>query len=467
MFSKKMNKRRGSLSTRLTIWYAAIFTLSSLMVLFIFYLRISAITMENTNDELIEEYHDYCDLMGSEGREAVFNELDNDILEEAQESIFFRLISMNGQIFKSSDMTEFGPVRVSKEALDDIHDGADYVIETMVLPEHAFDVQSIYGLVGPDIVFNMGVSLEDNYEYLSIFRNLILLLMIPLVLIAAIIGWFLAYQALKGVGDVTKTAMEISKGAIAKRVEVKQKCHEIDRLAGAFNDMLDRIQILIKGMREMNDNVAHDLRSPLTRIRGIAEMTLMGKESTEDYKAMAANTIEECDKLIDIIDTIMDITETEAGVKQFRTEKIDIIPLIHSACELFDPLAKDKAVRLVTVLPDSLIIEGNRGKMQRLITNLLENAIKYNKQDGTVTISVTQDEQRVNIQVSDTGQGIAEKDLPRIFERFYRCDRSRSEVGIGLGLSLARAIAKAFGGNITVRSVKNQGSSFLVELPIS
>jgi signal transduction histidine kinase len=261
--------------------------------------------------------------------------------------------------------------------------------------------------------------------------------------------------------------MEISKGAIAKRVEVKQKCHEIDRLAGAFNDMLDRIQILIKGMREMNDNVAHDLRSPLTRIRGIAEMTLMGKESTEDYKAMAANTIEECDKLIDIIDTIMDITETEAGVKQFRTEKIDIIPLIHSACELFDPLAKDKAVRLVTVLPDSLIIEGNRGKMQRLITNLLENAIKYNKQDGTVTISVTQDEQRVNIQVSDTGQGIAEKDLPRIFERFYRCDRSRSEVGIGLGLSLARAIAKAFGGNITVRSVKNQGSSFLVELPIS
>lgn len=194
-------------------------------------------------------------------------------------------------------------------------------------------------------------------------------------------------------------------------------------------------------------------------------MTLMGKESISDYNEMAASTIEECDKLIEIINTMLDITETEAGVSPFKSEKIDIVKLIHSACELFDPIAQEKDVRLVTVLPESLMIEGDVSKMQRLITNLLENAIKYNRHGGTVSISVTEDQQRVNIEVEDTGLGIAEEELPRIFDRFYRCDHSRSQSGIGLGLSLAKAIAKAFGGDIHVRSALNKGSSFLVQLP--
>jgi signal transduction histidine kinase len=180
---------------------------------------------------------------------------------------------------------------------------------------------------------------------------------------------------------------------------------------------------------------------------------------------MAITTIEECDKLIEIINTMLDITETEAGVSQNHPEKMDLVKLILSACELFDPIAEEKSVRLITFLPDRLCVQCDRSKLQRLVTNLLENAIKYNKTGGVVTISAKQENKLVSIQVEDTGVGIPAEQLSNIFERFYRCDRSRSKSGLGLGLSLAKAIAKAFGGEIQVESFVNQGSVFTVSLP--
>ncbi len=465
MSSNQSHKHRDTLSFRLPLWYALIFTLTSLLALSIFYYCISQITMGNTDDELLEELNEIYVLMQEGGVDQVTVEI---VLEAESEGngIFYRLLTNDGVVLKAINMENYGNVAVSEAALEGLRGNEKYVIETLKIPEHGYDVRVIYGAISPTIVFNMGLSLKDNYKYLGIFRNLIILLLIPLFFIAAFIGWFLARHALKGVEDVTQTAIKISNGAIDKRVDVKSRFYEIDRLANTFNGMLDRIQSLINGMQEMNDNVAHDLRSPLTRIRGLAEITLIGKKSIEDYSEMAASTIEECDKLIAIINTMLDITETESGVSLFQSEPLDIVELIVSACELFDPIAKEKEVRLTTVLPDRLIIQGDKSKLQRLVTNLLENAIKYNRQGGTVTISVKQENQLVNLQVEDTGLGIPEEELPHIFERFYRCDRSRSQAGIGLGLSLAKAIVKAFGGEIRVQSTLNQGSLFTVSFLI-
>ena len=464
MFLKKFLNLKGTLSFRLTLWYTVIFIFSSLLALSIFYYRISSITMERTDAELLEEMEEFSELRSEEDLEQVKAVMASEV-ESEDEEIFYRLLSIDGQVLAMSSTQPWGRLEVPGNILRDLRDKSSPVLGTLAIPNYEYKVRTIYGFISPTEVFQIGLSLEDNEEYLKVFRDLLFLLMIPLFIFSALIGWFMSRQALQGVEEVTLTAIDISKGSYDKRVQVKRRSYEVDRLANTFNFMLDRIQALLKSMREMTDNIAHDLRSPLTRIRGIAEMTLFSKNSIKDYENMAASTVEECDNLIEMINTMLDITETEAGVGEFNIEKVDLSKLILDACELFRPAADEKGVNIITILPDKLHCQGDSNKLQRLVTNLLENSIKYTEPEGSVTISASLDNGQVNIIFEDTGIGISEKDLPKIFERFYRCDVSRSKAGIGLGLSLAKAIANAFGGDIRVKSAMNKGSSFLVILP--
>jgi signal transduction histidine kinase len=230
--------------------------------------------------------------------------------------------------------------------------------------------------------------------------------------------------------------------------------------------MLDRIQTLVTGIREMSDNIAHDLKSPITRIRGISEVSLTTGASEKEYENMAASTVEECDRLLDMINTMLIISKTEAGVNKLDTKKLDIGAVVRDACELFRSLAEDKDLRLVCDVAGNFSISGDNRMIQRMIANLLDNAIKYTPAGGSVEVTVnTGNHDAITIVVKDTGIGIYEKEIPHIFERFYRCDPSRSEAGIGLGLSFARAIARAHGGDISVFSKPEQGSTFTVTFP--
>jgi heavy metal sensor kinase len=275
----------------------------------------------------------------------------------------------------------------------------------------------------------------------------------------------MARRAVSGVEAVTRTAQKISEGTLDERVPVKARGDEIDQLATTFNQMVNRIQTLLTEIKEMSDNIAHDLKSPITRIRGIAEVTLSTGKSLNEYENMAASTIEECDRLLDMINTMLMISKAESGVDRLSREEIDVDGLVREACELFGPIAEDKGVTLSYDVPNKSHLIGDHRMIQRMLSNLLDNAIKYTASRGAVSVSVSEDERDVVITVKDTGVGISPSDLPRIFERFYRCDQSRSEPGIGLGLSLARAIARAHGGDITVMSTPNQGSTFMITLP--
>jgi signal transduction histidine kinase len=286
-----------------------------------------------------------------------------------------------------------------------------------------------------------------------------------LIVFSTFVGWFVVKIALNGVEEVTRTAIQISDGDFNSRVPIRGRGEEIDRLATTFNNMVERIQSLVKGMREITDNMAHDLRSPITRIRGIAEMTITSAGDTRDYELMAGSVVEECDRLLGIINTMLDISEAKAGLSKLNISKVDISKIVEETCEIFQPVAEDKNTKIIKKLAENTIIWADNQKLQRVVSNLLDNALKYTPTGGTITVTVEGDTDQVMVSVNDNGIGISRDDLPHIFRRFYRCDRSRSQPGTGLGLSWARAIIQAHGGHISAASTLNEKSTFTVTLP--
>ncbi|MEW8562058.1 MAG: HAMP domain-containing sensor histidine kinase [Candidatus Thiodiazotropha sp.] len=338
------------------------------------------------------------------------------------------------------------------------------ILETIKLPDRDYPLRTVYGVIDTDTVLQVGESLENDEEFLATLFKGFLFILLVMILLGGPIGWFLTQRNLRGVQEVTRTATEIAKGSLDRRVPVSASGDELDYLAQAFNTMLDRIQNLIYGMREMTDNLAHDLRSPVARIRASAEMALNSGFSNTDWTTLANDTTEECDRLLTMINTTLDIAEAESGAAKLKISQVDLVDLVADACDLFQTVAEDKQLSLVSDLPPTCRIHGDLQRLQRVVANLLDNAVKYTPAGGKITVSLVDDEASVHLSISDTGVGISMQELPKIFQRFYRCDWSRSEFGNGLGLSLALAFVRAHGGDIAVDSTPGKGSTFTLKL---
>ena len=465
MSLKMFPRLRRTLAFHLTLWYAGIFSISSFLAFVVFYLLITAVMQDRRDQDLLNELEEVSSLLALKGMEEIKTALVLHSEAEGVDKIFFRTLNRSGEAVDTSNMSSWGEIGVNPALLKKLTFRTKHLFETITVPGHKHRVRVLYAMIGPGTTVQIGQSLEDDEHFIYVFRSTFGVIMLVLLFFAALTGWFMAKRALQGVGEVTRTARGISKGAFEKRVPVKARGYEIEQLANTFNSMLDRIHALVTGMREITDSVAHDLRSPITRIRGTAEMTLTAGKSMDEYEEMAANTIEECDRLLGIIDTMLHISEIEAGTAALEMEETDMAGLVRDACELFQPIAEEKPITITTNVPARCWVYGDIQSLQRMVANLLDNALKYTPSQGTVTVSVSGSESQVIISFNDTGIGISEEDLPKVFERFYRCDRSRSQAGVGLGLSLVRAIAKSHGGGVAATSIPGRGSTFNVTLP--
>ncbi len=466
MFLKRPISLRNTLAFRLTLWYAGIFALSSCVAFLLFYTLITSFVRGRTDQELLSQAGRFSALLVTGGIEEVQNAAVLEAQAAGVKKVFFRLLALNGRVFSSSNMSYWKDIHVGESAVKQLLRDRNPVFQTISIRGREEEVRVLYALLSPGVILQVGEAMENYSRFLGAFRGLFITTMTLLIVLAAGVGWFMAKRAVSGVEAVTRTAQNISAGALEDRVPVKPRGDEIDQLATTFNQMLDRIQTLVTEIKEMSDNIAHDLKSPITRIRGLAEVTLSTGKSMTEYEGMAASTIEECDRLLDMINTMLMISKTEAGVDKLIREEFDMADLVREACDLFTPTAEDKGLGWTCRVPDHLAFTGNKRMLQRLLANLIDNAIHYTPSGGAAAVSLSEGEGgNVLLRVTDTGIGIASSDLPRIFDRFYRCDQSRSKPGIGLGLSLAKSIAKAHGGEIQVASTPGQGSTFTVILP--
>ena len=467
MFSKNRPKFRRTLAFRLTLWYAGIFTLSLCTAVFFFYLFIAMVFRDSADRELVSRTKELAALLRVDGIEALKRVAVLEAQAAGEKKIFVRLFYPNGTAFSSSNMSYWQDIELSKNAAELISRGSPQIFETIKIPNRKQEVRILYSVISPGVLLQLGQSLEIHARFMEAFQKIFVFTMLSLILFSAFTGWFMAKRATAGVYAVTTTARHISEGNLAQRVPATSRGDEIDQMAETFNQMLDRIEALVKNIKEMSDNIAHDLKGPITRIRGLAEITLTTGSTLDEFASMAGGTIEECDRLLAMINTMLTISKTEAGLDEMEKRPVDITELLSDACDLFLPMAEDKHIEVRFSEKNPCTIMGNMPMIQRMAANLIDNALKYTPSGGAVDLSIERTGNgKVDIHVKDTGIGISETDLPHIFQRFFRCDPSRNQTGTGLGLSLAGAIAKAHEGDITVKSTLGSGSTFTVTLPM-
>ncbi|OLB72847.1 MAG: two-component sensor histidine kinase [Alphaproteobacteria bacterium 13_2_20CM_2_64_7] len=281
-------------------------------------------------------------------------------------------------------------------------------------------------------------------------------------------GFFVTRRVLKRVDAMTETTRKIMDGDLAGRLPIAGTGDELDRLATNLNAMLERIEALMHGLKEVSDNIAHDLKTPLTRLRNRCEEALRLAEDESQYRAALESTIEESEALIRTFNALLMIARAESGQARDGMTDIDAAEIARGVGELYEPLADDKGIHLKVEAPAAAPVHGNRELISQALANLVDNAIKYgagmNGAEAEIVVTARGEGDRILLAVADSGGGIPAADRGRAVERFVRLEQSRSQPGSGLGLSLASAVARLHGGDLKLED-NHPGLRTVISLP--
>ena len=310
----------------------------------------------------------------------------------------------------------------------------------------------------------VGFHSADWQELLVRYRQVFILIAAPLLALSFLGGALASSRALRPVQQLTGAFQSIIRtGKLDARVPERGGGDELDALVALYNGMLAKIETLVTGMRGALDNVAHDLRTPLARLKATAE-TALASPAAGQRRALEG-CLEETEAILTMLNTLMDISEAETGAMRLAPTRVSLAALIDDMRELYQYVASERGITLESEVPPELEVDADLNRLRQVIANLLDNAVKYTPAGGRVRIEASRREDRVRIAVRDTGPGIPDEELPHIWERLYRGDRSRSTPGLGLGLSLVQAIVQAHGGAVAARNLPEGGAEFTVRLP--
>ncbi len=465
MFSKWRERIRHALGFRLATWYAVIFVASSATLVVLTYTLLAASLRTYDRETVESSLVQFADAYRRGGVDQLVREMRRTQIASSPGPFFVRTVgggSRQDVIFMSMPdaLRNFDPSQLSAPSLD-----GEQSWTTVESGDGSSKLEVASVRLDDGTLFQVGMSTVRRDEQLRRFRRILLFIFVSILLIGLAGGIMLTWSALAPVRTLTETARAIMRtGRTDTRVPVADRKDALGALSVQVNAMLERIDAVVAGMRGALDNVAHDLRTPMARLRGTSE-TALASDDPAQWREALGQSLEESDTVIEMLNTLLDISEAETGTMKLNREPVDLAELARHTVELYEDVAEERGVQLDASGVSPLVVPLDRNRMRQVLANLSDNAIKHTPAGGRVTISANTDGDAVVLRVDDTGVGIPADELPHIWERLYRGDKSRTERGLGLGLSLVKAIVEAHGGAVSVASAPGDGAHFTLRLP--
>jgi signal transduction histidine kinase len=453
-----------TLAFRLSLWYAIVFVASSLALTALIYLLVAASLRQYDRESIAAALVRYAGAYQAGGVRALEQEIRRTQASAAPGPLLVRMVGPRQDITTFLSTPEgwgrFDLSRLEAPALD-----GEQTWSTLETGDNGDVLEVASVRLRDGTLFQVGMSTERRTQLLSRFRQVLLFNVISIILVGLAGGAIVTSSALQPLRTLADTVRGILRtGRTEIRVPTRATADPLDELSALVNAMLDRIDAVLAGMRGALDNVAHDLRTPMTRLRGIAETALTSNDPVLLREALS-DCLEESERVIEMLNTLMDISEAETGTMALRLEEINLSELIRQTVDLYEEIADERGIQIDVRTDNELTGRVDRNRMRQVLANLVDNALKYTPRGGRVEIAAKRDGADAVMLVSDTGVGIPPGELPRIWDRLYRGDKSRSTRGLGLGLSLVKAIVNAHGGQVEVQSTNGAGSTFTIRLP--
>ncbi len=483
MFSRRLKQAYRSIAFRLTLWLCVLFGMISVVMFSITYVLLAAHLKSYDHAAIRSELAEAVAQYEFGGLDALRQEVtianENDVLHRVvspdHEVRFLRLPKdVLSPLAGNSRSIKARFVRLPKdmpqvEIPDDVNlpeDGGEaWTVVPFDAEGHALEVASVR--LSDGSLLQVGMSNAEREEFLKHIRHIFVGVLIPVSLLGFCGGAYFAFRAFRPIRHLIRTVRAIVTGDTSARVPLVRTRDELEELVTLFNGMLERNGSLINGMRGTLDNVAHDLRTPVTRLRGVAEMAVQSEGDTASLREALLDCVEEAEQIRTMLNTLMDISEAETGMLRLEMQDVDMSLLISQTIDLYKDIAEDNGVAIQAASHGDLHLRADPNRLRQVLANLLDNAVKYTPEGGRVEIEARQEGGQVMVRIADTGIGIPADELPSIWDRLYRVDKSRSTRGLGLGLSVVKAVVQAHHGRVEAVSGPDAGSMFTVFLPVS
>lgn len=462
MFSENNQKSSVSLHFKLVLLSSVTIALGFILLTAFTYFFLYTSLRNETEDELQFRLLENWAAYEAGGLEFLDKE---ELLESSSPGVkpfLIRIIDPEAGLLYSKIPAEWEPFAFETLAMEQSSGGKSVYLSSNQR-QYELVIRSIK--MDEGLILQVGVSNEEHYVYLRRFSRVLIFTLIPLSIIAILAGIFISSRMLKPIKQLIVTVRTIGRtGEMNIRVPTTDSGDELDTLGHLFNEMLERIEMLITNTRNTLDNVAHDLRTPVTRLRLSAETMLHASDDATDRTKELNDVVNQSAELQEMLNAILDIREAESGIIRLNKEPLFLNRLIEDLVEFYTYVAEEKDISISRDLRKDIKIAVDRNRFRQVISNLLDNAIKYTPSGGRIEIHIEEYKDHVELKIADTGIGIDTSEIEYIWNRLYRSTKVHNRKGFGLGLTLVKAIVEAHGGHISVKSSLDEGSEFTLTL---